>query len=138
METKKTFCEKNGLDESRVLEVVVGQGGGLLPQKTGFQGYFAEVTDTALVFCNDVLGVKLAVPFTSFRSAEFGIGSGQLWLQCNIGGKSVAFCLRRCHWKSALALEMLDKIASSTGEILDWKAYRKYTGPLFLLHILLN
>ncbi len=138
MATKKDFCEQHKLDDSRVLELIVGAGGGLLPQKTGFQGYFAEVTDTALVFCNDVLGVKLEVPFATFRRAEFGIGSGQLWLQCDIGGKRVAFCLRRCHWKSALAHEMLDKIAEKTGEILDWKAYQKYTGKLWLLHILLN
>ena len=134
METLKTFCEKNGINPDNALEIVVGKGGNILPQKTGFQGYFAELTETSIIFTNDVLKVKKEVPYASFTRAEFGCGSGQLWLQCIVDGSPFVFCMRRKHWKSEQAKRLLDKIGAKT-EILDMKEYKGYTGKLFLFYM---
>ena len=39
MSSLKKYCEKNGLDENKTFNMIVGQGGGILPQKVGMQGY---------------------------------------------------------------------------------------------------
>lgn len=134
MASLKTFCEEHNVNPENALEFVVGQGGDILPQKTGFQGYFAELTETSLIFTNDVLKVQKEVPFTSFQRAEFGIGSGQLWLQCVVDGSPFVFCMRRKHWKSEGAKRMLAKIGEQT-EILDMKEYNGYTGKLFFIYM---
>ena len=134
MYTKKQFCEQNGIDPEKVLEFVVGQGGSILPQKVGFQGYFGELTDSSIIFTNDVLGVKKEVPFASFKCAEFGIGSAQLWLQCVVDDSPFVFCFRRKHWKSDLAKKLLEKIGEQT-EIDGWKEYNGFTGKKFILYV---
>ena len=48
MTTLKKYCEENGLDINKAFDMVVGNGGGILPQKGGFTGYFAEITDTSI------------------------------------------------------------------------------------------
>ena len=134
MTTFKQFCEEKGLDESRALELVFGETGGLLPrQKIGMQGYFAEVADTALVFINDKLGVKKEIPFDDFEYAEFGMGSGNLWLQCRVSGKPFVFCATRKRWKSDAAKLLLEKIGEKT-EIIDMKEYKGFTGKLYLFY----
>ena len=135
MTTLKKFCEENGIDESRAVDLVFGETGGILPrQKIGMQGYFVEVTDEALVFMNDKLGVKKEIPFDCFEYAEFGIGSGNLWLQCKVSGKPFVFCTTRKKWKSPAAKLLLEKIGEKT-EILDMKEYNGFTGKLFLFYI---
>lgn len=134
METLTTFCEKHNVNPENAMEIVVGRGGDILPQKTGFQGYFAELTDTSIIFVNDVLQVKKEVPFTSFKSAEFGIGSAQLWLQCIVDGSPFVFCMRRKHWKSEQAKRLLQKIGEVT-EVLGMKEYNGYTGKLFIFYL---
>ena len=134
MYTKKQFCEQNGIDPEKVLEFVVGHGGSILPQKVGFQGYFGELTDTSIIFTNDVLGVKKEVPFASFKQAEFGIGSAQLWLQCVVDDSPFVFCFRRKHWKSDLVKKLLEKIGEHT-EIGGWKEYNGFTGKKFILYV---
>ena len=52
----------------KTFNMIVGQGGGILPQKVGMQGYIAEITDTAIICSNDKLKVKKEIPFTSFTS----------------------------------------------------------------------
>lgn len=134
MYTKKQFCEQNGIDSEKVLEFVVGQGGSILPQKISFQGYFGELTENSIIFTNDVLEVKKEVLFTSFKQAEFGVGSAQLWLQCVVDGSPFVFCFRRKHWKSDLAKKLLEKIGEQT-EITGWKEYNGFTGKKFLLYV---
>lgn len=134
METLKSFCEKHNVNPENALEFVVGHGGDILPQKIGFQGYFAEMTDTSLIFTNDVLKVQKEVPFSSFTRAEFGIGSAQLWLQCIVDGSSFVFCMRRKHWKSEGAKRMLKKIGEHT-EVLGMKEYNGYTGKMFIFYM---
>ncbi len=134
MVTKKKFCEANGLDENKVFDMVVGEGGGILPQRTSFQGYFAEITATSIICTNDVLGVKKEIPFTSFKRAEFGVGSGNLWLQCEVDGAPFVFCTTRKGWKAPSGKLLMEKIGAQT-EILSMKEYNGYTGKLFLLYM---
>lgn len=134
MSTLKKYCEKNGLDESRMLRIFVGDGGGILPQKVGMQEYLAEITDTSIICTNDKLKVKKEILFSSFTCAEFGIVSGQLWLQCIVDGAQFVFCLPRRDWKDAVGKLLLEKIGEQT-EIIGWKEYNGYTGKLFLIYV---
>ena len=133
MTTLKTFCEQNNIDPERALNFVIGQGGAILPQKIGMQGYFGALTDTSIIFQNDVLKVKKEVPYSLFTSAEFGCGSGQLWLQCVVDDSPFVFCMRRKDWKSSQAKLLLSKIGEHT-EIQGMKEYNGYTGKMFLLY----
>ncbi len=131
----KDYCEENNLDVNKVFELVLGEGGSILPGK-GFTGYFAEVTDTGLVCVNDKLHVKKEIPFASFQSAEFGIGSGNLWLQCVVDGSPFVFCMPRKHWKKSPAVKLaLEKIEEHT-PIESKKEYDQYTGKLFFIYAL--
>ena len=134
MSSLKKYCEKNGLDENKTFNMIVGQGGGILPQKVGMQGYIAEITDTSIICTNDKLKVKKEIPFTSFTSAEFGIGSAQLWLQCIVDGAPFVFCSPRRDWKDTAGKLLLEKIGEQT-EIKGWKEYNGYTGKLFFLYM---
>ncbi|MBQ7364554.1 MAG: hypothetical protein IJW46_03025 [Clostridia bacterium] len=134
MATLKNYCEQHSVNPENALEIIVGEGGGILPQKISMQGYFAELTETSLIFTNDVLKVQKEIPFTSFSHAEFGIGSAQLWLQCIVDGNPFVFCLRRKHWKSETAKRMLAKIGEQT-EVLGMKEYNGYTGKLFIFYM---
>ena len=135
MITLKKYCEKNGLNIDTVFDMVVGQGGGILPQKGGYTGYFAQITEASVICTNDKLGVKKEIPFSSFKSAEFGIGSGLLWLQCVVDGSPFVFTTPRKNWKSASGKLMIQKISEHT-EIKDMKEYDHYTGKLFFLYAL--
>ena len=137
MQTLKRYCEKNGFDLNKTFDMVVGEGGGILPQKTGMQGYIAHIKEDSILCTNDKLGVSREIPFSSFTEAEFGIGSGNLWLQCHVEGRPFVFCTTRGNWKAPSAQLLLEKIEQYTGEI-DRKEYKKFTGKLFLLHVLLN
>jgi len=137
MKTLKKYCEENGLDVNKVFDMVLGESEGILPKARGYTGYFAEITDTSLICTNDVLGVKKEIPFSSFQAAEFGIGSGLLWLQCVVDGKSLVFSSTRKNWKSPAGKLIMEKIAEQT-EILSRKEYDRYTGKLFLFYALIR
>ena len=134
MQTLKGYCEKNGLDINKTFDMVLGEGGGILPQKTGLQGYITEITDTSIICINDKLGVKKEIPFTSFTRAEFGIANAQLWLQCVVDERPFVFCTTRRNWKAPSAKLLLDKIGEQT-EILGMKEYNGYTGKKFFLYM---
>ncbi len=133
MKTLKKYCEENNLDINKAFDMVIGEGGGILPAR-GYTGYFAEITDTSIICVNDKLGVKKEIPFSSFNSAEFGIGSGLLWLQCVVDGKPFVFTTPRKGWKSPSAQLLMDKISVQT-EILSKKEYEHYTGKLFFIYM---
>ena len=134
MLTIKAFCEKYQSDPSRVLEFVFGVSGDHLPKARGYTGYFVEVKEDCLEFTNEKFGIlRKQIPFSYFQSAEFGMGSGQLWLQCTLAGEPFIFCLRRKVWKSELGKLLLEKIGQNT-EILGKKDYDRYTGKLFLYY----
>lgn len=134
MSSLKRYCEKNGLDESKTFNMIVGHGGSILPQKVGMQGYIAEITDTSIICSNDKLKVKKEIPFTSFTRAEFGIGSAQLWLQCIVDGELFVFCSPRRDWKDAAGKLLLEKIGEQV-DIEGWKEYNGYTGKLFWIYL---
>ena len=134
MSSLKKYCEKNGLDESKTFNMIVGHGGAILPQKVGMQGYIAEITDTSIICSNDKLKVKKEIPFTSFTRAEFGIGSAQLWLQCIVDGELFVFCSPRRDWKDAAGKLLLEKIGEQV-DIEGWKEYNGYTGKLFWIYL---
>ena len=135
MQTLKKFCEVNNIDINKAISPVFGDVGIILPRKGTFQGYFAEITDTSLIFSNQELGViKKELPFASFQRAEFGIGSGQLWLQCVVENSPFVFTLTRKGWKSPAGKLLLQKIGEHT-EILDMKEYNGYTGKLFFIYM---
>ena len=133
--TFKQYCEQNNLDENKVFNMVLARGAGILPTFTSFTGYFAEIKDDCIVCTNDKLKVfNKEIPFSSFQRAEFGIGSGQLWLQCIVEGKEFVFCSPRKSWKSPAAKLLLEKIGEKT-EILSMKEYDHYTGKLFFIYM---
>ena len=137
MMTKKQYCEENGLDIDRVFDMTVSGDEGVLSMRGGFTGYFAEITDTSVICTHDKLGIRKELPFADFQKAEFGIGNGNLWLQCVVNGKFFAFCTPRKSWKSPAAKLLMEKIGEKT-ELLDMKEYERYTGKLFLLWALLK
>ncbi len=130
----KDFIEANGLDESRVLSLVLGDGGRLLPCPKPFTGYNVNIGDEEVTFYNDKLNVKTKLPYSCFESAEFGIGSGNLWLQCIVNGSPLVFCMPRKTWKSDKAKLLMDKIGAVT-ELKDKKEYDQYTGKLFFIYM---
>ena len=133
--TLKQYCEQNNLDQNKVFNMVLARGGDILPTVSDFTGYIAEIRDECLVCTNDKLNVfNKEIPFSSFQSAEFGIGSGQLWLQCIVDGNEFIFCSPRKSWKSPAAKLLLEKIGEKT-EILSMKEYDKYTGKLFFIYM---
>lgn len=134
MSSIKNYCEAHGVDENKVFNIVVGEGGGILPQKISMQGYIAQITDTGVICFNDKLKVKKEIPFSSFTSAEFGIGSAQLWLQCVVDGAPFVFCSPRREWKSPAGKLLLEKIGEHV-EIKGWKEYNGYTGKLFFIYL---
>lgn len=134
MKTKKQYCEENGLDINRVFDMCVSGDEGVLAGRGGYTGYFAEITDTSVICTNDKLGVKKEIPFTSFQKAEFGIGSGNLWLQCIVNGKFFAFCTPRKGWMAPSAKLLMEKIGEQT-ELLGMKEYEHFTGKLFFIYM---
>lgn len=134
MKTKKQFCLENGLDEGKVFDMVVGHGGGVLPQPRGYTSYMAEITDESLICQNDKLKVKKEIPFSSFKRAEFGIGSGNLWLQCVVDDASFVFCSTRKNWKSEAGKLLISKISEHT-PIEGMKEYDRFTGKWFFFFI---
>ena len=137
MQTIKKFCEDNNLDSNRVFEMVLGESEGVLPKARGYTGYFAEITDSGIICTNDTFEVKKEIPFSSFTAAEFGIGSGLLWLQCVVNGKSFIFTSPRKNWKGPAGRLLVEKIGAHT-EILGQAEYKRYMGKLFWFYALIR
>ena len=132
MMTLKKYCEQNGKDINKMFDMVVGQSD-VVPAR-GYTGYMTEITDTSIICTNDKLGVQKEIPFSSFEYAEFGIGSGLLWLQCGIDGKGHVFSTTRKGWKAPAAKLLMEKISEHT-ELLGMKEYEHYTGKLFFIYM---
>ncbi len=138
MVTYKGYCKQNGLDPEKVFQMVFGETGGILPKgKGGFFGYMAEITDTSIICVNDQFGVKKEIPFSSFSEACFGIGSGNLWLQCVVDDCPFTFCSTRGMWKSPAGKLLLQKIGEYA-QIEGMKEYKHFTGKLFLFYMLIR
>lgn len=133
MKNFEKFCQDNGIDTSKAFNMIIGNGGSVLPGR-GFTGYFCEITDDSIICTNEKLEVKKEIPFSSFKEAEFGIGNGTLWLQCIVGSSQFVFNLSRKGWKSPTGKLLMDKISEHT-ELKDMKAYEQYTGKLFFIYM---
>ena len=92
------------------------------------------LTDTSIVFQNDVLKVKKEVPYECFKAAEFGCGSGQLWLQCVVDGAPFIFTTLRKNWKKPSAKLLLEKIGQYA-KIEGMKEYEGYTGWKIIFYL---
>lgn len=114
--------------------MVLGEENNILPGKLWTQ-YEVEITEKEMI-CNNKKDVnnKVIISFDNFKEAEFGIGNGNLWLQCKIGDDNLNFCSPRKMWKSEQGKLLIERINSVT-EIKDMKAYKSYTGPLFIFSI---
>lgn len=112
--------------------LVLGGEDNVLPGKTWTQ-YDVEVKEKEMVCTakKDANNV-VTISYDSFKEAEFGIGSGNLWLQCKTKEGILNFCSPRKIWKSEQGKLLIEKINSVT-EIKDMKAYKSYTGPFFFL-----
>ena len=136
MVTVKKYCEENNLDPNKVFDMVLGESGSILPKAHGFTGYIVEIKDDCLSCTNDKFNVfNKEIPFSAFQRAEFGIGSGQLWLQCIVNGESFVFCSTRKSWKSPAAKLILEKIGEHT-EILGMDDYNKIMGKFFWYYMI--
>ena len=136
MMTVKKYCEENNLDPNKVFDMVLGESGSILPMARAFTGYIVEIKDNCLSCTNDKFNVfNKEISFTSFQRAEFGIGSGQLWLQCVVDGESFVFCSTRKGWKSPAAKLILEKIGEHT-EILGMDDYNKIMGKFFWYYMI--
>ncbi len=95
--------------------------------------YVVDVGETEMVCtAKKDADIVARIAYADFEKAEFGIGNGNLWLQCVVGGKILTFCSPRKCWKSEQAKLLISKINEQT-EIRDMKAYKSYTGPFFFL-----
>ena len=138
MMTMKKYCEENNLDQNKVFNMALARGADILPTVTSFTGYITEIKDDCIVCTNDKLKVfNREIPFSAFQRAEFGIGSGQLWLQCVVDGKDFIFCtpMPRKSWKSPAAKLLLEKIGEHT-EILGMDDYNKIMGKFFWYYLI--
>ena len=114
--------------------LMVGDENSYLPGKT-WSKYDVEILDDKMV-CQSKKdsSVKVEIPYTDFVTAEFGIGSGNLWLQCRLKRDQLVFCSPRKSWKSDAGKKLIEKIDSAT-KISAMKEYNHYTGKLFFFYM---
>ena len=112
--------------------LVLGDAGSVLPGSVWTQ-YTVDVLEDKMVCAmkNDP-SVVVEIPYATFRSAEFGIGSGNLWLQCELENGKLNFCSPRKCWKSEAGKKLVGNI-DKISPIKDMKNYKQYTGPFFFL-----
>jgi hypothetical protein len=138
MSTIDKYCEKNNLDPNKVFPMALARGADILPAPSAFTAYMTEIKDDCIVCTNDKLDVfNKEIPFSSFQRAEFGIGSGHLWLQCVVDGKEFIFCssMLRKGWKTPAAKLLIEKIGEHT-EILGMDDYNKIMGKFFWYYLI--
>ena len=114
--------------------LVLGQENNYLPGKNWTE-YEVEVQNEQMICTNKKdSSIVVTIGYNEFKKAEFGIGNGYLWLQCELEKGTLVFCSPRKSWKSEegkLLVESLNKVCL----IEDMKAYSQYTGPFFFIHM---
>lgn len=97
--------------------------------------YEVEVLEDKMICTNKKdTSLVVTINYTEFKEAEFGIGNGNLWLQCKLENGDLSFCSPRKSWKSDSANKLIKSI-NNTCTIKDMKAYNQYTGPFFFIHM---
>ena len=112
--------------------LVLGEENSLLPGKH-WTSYSVDVLDDKMV-CHAKDSTTYEISYSDFQKAEFGIGSGNLWLQCLVKGEPLVFCSPRKSWKSEAGKKLIERI-DSVSPIADKKEYDHYTGKLFWLYM---
>ncbi len=131
----KEYCELHNTDADHVMTITLGDGGKYLPTPSfGFVGYFAQITETCLACSDGKQTMSVEIPFAAFSRAEFGIGNGNLWLQCIVDGVPFVFSATRGAWKGAAGKLLLQRIEAVT-PLIDKKLYDGYTGKLYLWYM---
>lgn len=105
----------------------------ILPGKT-FTQYNVLFNEDRMICTNSKNGEEYIIEFKDFTRAEFGIGSGNLWLQCALNDKVLTFCSPRKIWKSNEGKKLIEIINNVT-PIIDMKEYNHYTGKLFFIYM---
>ena len=114
--------------------LILGEESSYLPGKMWTQ-YEVEVLDDKIVCTNKKdSSIQITIAYSEFKQAEFGIGNGNLWLQCELENGSLTFCSPRKSWKSEAGTCLVEKLNNTCG-ILDMRAYKQYTGPFFFIHM---
>lgn len=130
------FLQRHNTQKSELFQLVLGQENDILPGRA-FGGAPAIVGEDRLICYVAKEDKEYHIPYASFQKAEFGIGSGNLWLQCTVNGSFFVFCTTRKFWKSPHGKKLIEKINAVT-PIEGMKAYEQFTGKLFFLHALLH
>lgn len=114
--------------------LVLGQENNYLPGKIWTE-YEVEVLDDKMI-CTSKKdhSINVTVNYSDFKEAEFGIGNGNLWLQCKLENGPLSFCSPRKSWKSETGKKLVEFI-NNVCPIKDIKAYKQYTGPLFFIYM---
>jgi hypothetical protein len=137
MSKKNDFISKHNLSEENVFELILGESNNVLPGKT-WQSYFVVPGEESMLCYNaGDDSVVIDLPYSSFEKAEFGIGSGNLWLQCLVSGEFLPFCSTKKNWTSAAAKKILEKLDTLISEE-DKKLFAKATGKFSFLYLMLK
>lgn len=114
--------------------LILGQENNYLPGKMWTE-YEAEILDDKMICTNKKdVSINVTINYSEFKEAEFGIGSGNLWLQCELENGPLTFCSPRKSWKSETGKKLVEKI-NNVCLIKDINSYKKYTGPLFFIYM---
>jgi len=134
MSKKSDFLSKHNLEEADVFELIIGESNNVLPGKT-WQSYFVIPGESSML-CHkaDDENTVIELPYSSFTKAEFGIGSGNLWLQCLVSGEFLPFCSTKKNWLSPAAKKILEKLGGLISEE-DKKLFSKATGKFSALYM---
>ena len=114
--------------------LVLGQENNYLPGKMWTEYEVDVLEDKMICTCKKDASINVVITYSEFKEVEFGIGSGNLWLQCELENGSLTFCSPRKSWKSESGNKLVELI-NSVSPIKDIKAYKQYTGPLFFIHM---
>lgn len=131
MANNQVLTEKYDLSKENVMQILLGEANNILPGGL-WHGYAVLVEDEEMVCYTKTHETEFHIPYADFQRAEFGIGNGNLWLQCQIAGNSLVFCAPRKRWKSAAGKKLIEKISAVT-QIQGMKDYERFTGKLFWL-----
>ena len=114
--------------------LLLGKENNYLPGKVWTEYEVDILEDRMFCISKEDASIIVSVHFSEFKKAEFGIGNGNLWLQCELENGPLVFCSPRKCWKSEVGKKLIESI-SNVVAIDDMKAYKQYTGPFFFIHM---
>ncbi|MBQ3019987.1 MAG: hypothetical protein IJD77_05320 [Clostridia bacterium] len=114
--------------------LLLGKENNYLPGKIWTEYEVDILKDRMFCVCKEDNSVIVSIQYSEFKKAEFGIGNGNLWLQCELENGPFVFCAPRKYWKSETGKKLIELI-NNVVPIKDMKAYKQYTGPFFFIHM---